>query len=430
MITKALHRLDFQKNESQNFQQVIKVIGVGGGGSNAVNHMIESGFEDVGYVVCNTDQQALQKMDERAHKLQLGIELTKGLGAGTNPEVGRKAALESEDAIRQILSGKAEMVFITAGMGGGTGTGAAPEIARIAKELGLLVVAVVSDPFGFEGNTKIHQALEGIEKLKEHADTVLVIKNQLLQDLYKDLPVRAAYKKADEVLANGVKSIAELITSQGEINCDFADVKMVLQNAGQAMMGSAVATGEKRAIDAITQALESPLLENNKINGAKRILVSIAYSDEKPEYEIKMSDQTLITEFVQGEIQADAEVFKHGYSIDRSLKDGGLRVTIVAAGFGSEGNKNRRIQPKVEPVEEVVIEEVKVEVQRPVAADYTRQMVEYFVNNDYKGQPLNEPSFKRWNLDYKLNKDTNSKPVEKFPLAEMYEGLRRAGLIK
>ncbi|MFB0907166.1 MAG: cell division protein FtsZ, partial [Spirosomataceae bacterium] len=327
----------------------MKVIGVGGAGSNAVNHMIESGFQDVGYVVCNTDQQALQKMDERAHKLQLGIELTKGLGAGTNPEVGRKAALESEDSIRQILTGKAEMVFITAGMGGGTGTGAAPEIARIAKELGLLVVAVVSDPFGFEGNTKILQALEGIEKLKEHADTVLVIKNQLLQDLYKDLPVRAAYKKADEVLANGVKSIAELITSQGEINCDFADVKMVLQNAGQAMMGSAVATGDKRAIEAITQALESPLLENNKIFGAKRILVSIAYSDEKPEYEIKMSDQTLITEFVQGEIQADAEVFKHGYSIDRSLKDGGLRVTIVAAGFGSEGNKNLRIQPKEEP---------------------------------------------------------------------------------
>ncbi|MFT6206028.1 MAG: cell division protein FtsZ [Spirosomataceae bacterium] len=314
-------------------------------------------------------------------------------------------------------------------MGGGTGTGAAPEIARIAKELGLLVVAVVSDPFGFEGNTKILQALEGIEKLKEHADTVLVIKNQLLQDLYKDLPVRAAYKKADEVLANGVKSIAELITSQGEINCDFADVKMVLQNAGQAMMGSAVATGDKRAIEAITQALESPLLENNKIFGAKRILVSIAYSDEKPEYEIKMSDQTLITEFVQGEIQADAEVFKHGYSIDRSLKDGGLRVTIVAAGFGSEGNKNLRIQPKEEPAV-IEVEEVKVEVHRPVAADYTRQMVEYFVNNDYKGQPLNEPSFKRWTLDYKLNTLDNSKTVEKFPLAEMYEGLRRAGLIK
>lgn len=427
MITKALHKVNFPEAKAQNFQQVIKVIGVGGGGSNAVNHMIESGFQDVGYVVCNTDQQALQKMDDRAHKLQLGIELTKGLGAGTNPEVGRKAALESEAAIRHILSDKAEMVFITAGMGGGTGTGAAPEIARIAKEMGLLVVAVVSDPFRFEGNTKIQQATDGIDKLKEYADTVLVIKNQLLQELYKDLSVKAAYKKADEVLANGVRSIAELITSQGEINCDFADVKMVLENAGQAMMGSAVATGEKRAIDAIKNALESPLLENNKINGAKRVLVSIAYNDEKPEYEIKMADQTLITEFIQGEIKSDAEVFKHGYSIDRTLKDGGLRVTIVAAGFGTEGNKNQRIQP---PIEVAPIVEEPKPVAQPVAADYTKQMLEHYLTNDYKSQALNEPSFKRWTLNYKLDAKTDPHAVEKFPLIEMYEGLRRAGLIK
>lgn len=427
MISKPFYKLNYENVAQKHFKAVIKVIGVGGGGSNAVNHMIEAGFEDVAYVMCNTDAQALQTTDSKAHKLQLGIELTKGLGAGTNPEVGRKAALESEQAIRELLDDKElEMVFITAGMGGGTGTGAAPEIARIAKEMGLLVVAVVSDPFEFEGNTKIKQALDGIAKLKEHSDTVLVIKNQLIQEIYKDLSVKSAYKKADEVLANGVKSIAELITSKGEINCDFADVNMVLENAGQAMMGSATATGDNRAIEAIKRALESPLLENNKINGAKRILVSIAYSDEKPEYEIKMADQTLITRFIQDEIEGDAEVFKHGYSIDRTLKDS-IKVTIVAAGFEENSTKNRLIPKGTKEESKEKTESTPEAPIRPIPANYSKQMVEYFVKNDYKKQPLNEPSFSRWKLDYKLSLNGD---IVKLPLTQMYEGLRNEGIIR
>lgn len=441
MIYKHDHVINY---EMGGFKQVIKVIGVGGGGSNAVNHMIENGFGDVGYVVCNTDAQALEKMDAKAKKLQLGAELTKGLGAGTDPEMGRKAALESEAAIRELLSDKTEMVFITAGMGGGTGTGAAPVIAKIARELDLLVVAVVSDPFSFEGNKKIRQAEEGIRLLKENCDTVLVIKNALLQSLHKDLSVKAAYKKADEVLANGVKSIAELITSAGEINCDFADVKMVLKNAGQAMMGSATGSGDNRAVNAIKEALESPLLENNKINGAKRILVSIAYSDEKPEYEIKMADQTLITDFIQNEIQDDAEVFKHGYSIDRTLKDS-VRVTVVAAGFGemvrtattttSSFQKIKTIIAEKSAEELAVEAEMAIKLQAQKMAEDKRknnqQLVEYFLKNDFRKQNLsNEPSFSRWGGELPKRDSLNEELVEKYPLYSMYEGLKNAGIIR
>lgn len=429
------------KYPSSNFKQVIKVVGVGGGGSNAVNHMIQSGFEDVGYVVCNTDSQALEKMDGKAKKVQLGIQLTKGLGAGTNPEIGEKAAIESEDAIKELLSDKTEMVFITAGMGGGTGTGAAPIIAKIAKELGLLVVAVVSDPFKFEGHKKIKQANEGIAKLRQHADTVLVIKNTLLQELYKELGVKSAYKKADEVLANGVKSIAELITSAGEINCDFADVKMVLEDAGQAMMGSAMAKGENRAVNAIKYALESPLLENNKIKGAQRVLMSIAYSDEQPEFEITMQDQTLITDFIQNEIGDDAEVFKHGYSIDKSLGES-VRVTIVAAGISNSIDYQVKASASTPKVGEAILENETIENEdvkqeesnineEAVKHLENQKLIEFFTKNDFRKASLTEvPSYERLGKKLVTRKELDEKKVNRFPLFVMYEALKKEGVIK
>jgi cell division protein FtsZ len=320
---------DYELVPKNKFRNIIKVIGVGGAGCNAVKHMHNMGVNDIGLVICNTDQQALESAAPEIKRLQIGIELTKGLGAGTEPTMGKKAAEESEKAIRELLKEPTEMVFITAGMGGGTGTGAAPVIARIAKEMNLLTIAVVTDPFPFEGGDKILQAKLGIEELKKNCDTVLIIKNERLEAQFGDMDIEEAYAKADDVLANGVKSIAELITRTGIINLDFADVKKVLGGAGQAVMGTAEAEGEKRVEEAIKLALSSPLLESNDISGAQRVLVSIAYS---PEHKIKLSDQTLVTKFVESQIQSKARLFKHGFAIDKNLGKK-VRVTIVAAGF-------------------------------------------------------------------------------------------------
>lgn len=320
---------DYELVPKNKFRNIIKVIGVGGAGCNAVKHMHSMGVNDIGLVICNTDQQALESAAPEIKQLQIGVELTKGLGAGTEPSMGKKAAEESEKAIREMLKEPTEMVFITAGMGGGTGTGAAPVIAKIAKEMNLLTIAVVTDPFPFEGGDKILQARIGIEELKKNCDTVLIIKNERLEEQFGDMDIEEAYAKADDVLANGVKSIAELITRTGIINLDFADVKKVLGGAGQAVMGTAEAEGEKRVEEAIKLALSSPLLESNDISGAQRVLVSIAYS---PEHKIKLSDQTLVTKFVEGQIQSKARLFKHGFAIDKNLGKK-VRVTIVAAGF-------------------------------------------------------------------------------------------------
>lgn len=352
-----LQKQDFELNFNTKFPNIIKVIGVGGAGCNAVQHMHRMGIHDVDFVICNTDAQVLATVPEGIKSVQLGAELTKGLGAGTEPEMGKKAAEESEKSIRQLLQDPTEMVFITAGMGGGTGTGAAPVIARIAREMKRLTVAVVTDPFEFEGDDKIEQAKAGIVELKKNCDTVLIIKNDRLAAMYGDMVIDRAYAEADNVLANAVKSIAELITRPGIINLDFADVKKVLGNAGQAVMGSSEADGEDRAKCAIEAALQSPLLENNDINGAKRLLVSIAYSDEKPEYKIKMSDQTTVTRFVQSQIKSKAKLFKHGFAIDRKLGSK-VRVTIVAAGFDAT---------YPEEVEEIVVEYPTVEAPKPIS---------------------------------------------------------------
>ncbi len=320
---------EYELVPKNKFRNIIKVIGVGGAGCNAVKHMHSMGVNDIGLIICNTDQQALESASPEIKRLQIGVELTKGLGAGTEPTMGKKAAEESEKSIRELLKEPTEMVFITAGMGGGTGTGAAPVIAKIAKEMNLLTIAVVTDPFPFEGGDKIFQARIGIEELKKNCDTVLIIKNERLEEQFGDMDIEEAYAKADDVLANGVKSIAELITRTGIINLDFADVKKVLGGAGQAVMGTAEAEGEKRVEEAIKLALSSPLLESNDISGAQRILLSIAYS---PEHKIKLSDQTLVTKFVESQIQSKASLFKHGFATDNNLGKK-VRVTIVAAGF-------------------------------------------------------------------------------------------------
>ena len=303
---------------------IIKVIGVGGMGGNAVKHMHYMKMQDVNFAVCNTDRQALMS-NPVPNKLQLGD----GLGAGTEAKAGEDAARASIDDIRALLAPPTKMVFITAGMGGGTGTGAAPVVAEVAREMGLLTVAIVTAPYWYEGTDKKEQAREGIEKLKQSCDTVLVVLNDKLAELYSELTWTEAYAHADDVLANAVKSIAEIITTQGDINADFADVKKVLEKAGQSVMGSAMAAGENRALRAIEAALNSPLLNDHDIRGAKRILLTISSSRE---HAMLLKEQMAISEHVANKIQAEARMFKFGAITDENLKDS-LRVTIIAAGF-------------------------------------------------------------------------------------------------
>ncbi len=309
---------------------IIKVIGVGGGGSNAVNYMFEKKIKDVEFAVCNTDRQALANSPVPV-KIQLGATLTQGLGAGTDATKGKEAALETIEEIKALLGGSTQMVFITAGMGGGTGTGAAPVIAQLAKEMGKLTVAVVTAPYTWEGLDKKEQALEGIEQLKEFSDTVLVVLNDKLEELYEDMTLTQAFAEADGILLNAVKSISEIITTNGNINTDFKDVEKVLKNAGQSVMGTAEATGVDRAQLAIKEALDSPLLNDRDIRGAKRILVTLATSKKR---EATMKEQREIWRYVLSQVGGEARMFKLGTITDDSLGDK-LRVTIVAAGFDS-----------------------------------------------------------------------------------------------
>ncbi|HDS08475.1 MAG TPA: cell division protein FtsZ [Bacteroides sp.] len=305
---------------------IIKVIGVGGGGSNAVNHMYRKGIKDVNFVVCNTDAQALHNSPV-AVKIQLGDMLTEGRGAGSKAEIGREAAMESLDRIKEVLASNTQMVFITAGMGGGTGTGAAPVIARVAKEMGILTVAIVTIPFRFEGPERIDQAIRGINELKDHVDSLLVINNEKLREIYGNLRVSNAFDKADDVLAIAARGIAEIITVHGYINVDFADVETVMNNSGVAIMGSATATGENRAREAIAAALTSPLLNNNDIVGARSVLLNITSGTD----EITMDEISEITDYVVGASSRDTTLI-WGLGRDESLGEQ-ISVTIIATGF-------------------------------------------------------------------------------------------------
>jgi cell division protein FtsZ len=307
-------------------RSIIKVIGVGGGGSNAVNHMYKQGIKDVEFVVCNTDNQALNASPV-PNKLQIGANLTEGLGCGANPEVGKNAALESKDQIREMLTGT-KMVFITAGMGGGTGTGAAPVIAKIAKDMDILTVGIVTAPFAFEGKKKGTQAEFGIEGLRQNCDTVLVILNDKLREIFGNLSIGQAFAQADNILTTAAKSIAEIITLAGYVNVDFQDVRTVMHNAGAAVMGSAETRGDARARKAAEGALASPLLDNRDIMGAKKILLSIISGVEA---ELQMDELTEITEYIQEQAGDEGEmIFGHG--VDPDLGDR-IRVTVIATGF-------------------------------------------------------------------------------------------------
>ncbi len=317
----------------KHHQSIIKVIGVGGGGSNAVNHMYGQGIKDVEFVVCNTDLQALNS-SPIPYKLQIGANLTEGLGCGANPEVGRAAAMESKDQIREMLAGT-KMVFVTAGMGGGTGTGAAPVLAKIAKDMDILTVGIVTVPFVFEGKKKAAQAQLGIEALRGSCDTVLVILNDKLREIYGNLSIGQAFAQADNVLTTAAKGIAEIITLAGYVNVDFQDVRTVMHNAGAAVMGSAETRGENRALLAAQQSLASPLLDNRDIMGAKRILLSIISGEEA---ELQMDELSQITEFIQEQAGDEAEVI-FGHGVDPTIGDR-IRVTVIATDFEAEGTAN------------------------------------------------------------------------------------------
>lgn len=347
---------------------IIKVIGVGGGGSNAVNHMFRLGIKGVDFIICNTDKQALSKSPV-PHKIQLGSSLTRGLGAGAKPEIGRESALESIDEIKNLLKDNTEMVFITAGLGGGTGTGAAPVIASIAKELGILTVGIVTIPFSFEGKKRREQAEKGLEEMKKYVDTLIVIGNDKLREIYGSLKMTEAFAHADNVLTSAAKSIAEIISLHMHVNVDFNDVKTVMQDSGVAIMGSAVASGEKRALRAVENALVSPLLNDNDISGARHVLLNIMSGSD----DIEMDEFGEITDFIQEAAGGTAELIT-GYGTDPSLGDN-VSVTIIATGFNSKMNsgyeapafQERKIvrldepqTPKTEPVQTSIIDEVQV----------------------------------------------------------------------
>ena len=361
----------------------IKVIGVGGGGSNAVNHMFNQGIQGVDFIICNTDRQALD-ISPVPYKIQLGTELTEGRGAGMKPEVGENAALENLEDIRELLSQNTKMLFVTAGMGGGTGTGAGPVIAQIAKDLGILTVGIVTVPFNFEGKKRRIQAEAGLERMRQNVDSLLIISNERLRDFGKNMALTAAFAHADDILTVAAKGIAELISRTGLINTDFNDVNTVLRDSGHAIMGSAQAEGDDRAMEAVTAALASPLLNDNDINGANYILLNISYSKSN---EITMDEMGEITDYVQEEAGSTADVI-FGVGEDEALGDK-LSVTIIATGFATSedlivplGKPAERI---ITTLEDAATKEIKQPLENPITAS---------INNDEETVAEDEPFVK------------------------------------
>ncbi len=348
---------DLPKHQSN----VIKVIGVGGGGSNAINHMFQQGIKGVDFVICNTDAQALQSSGV-PNKIQLGVNLTEGLGAGANPDVGEQAAVESLEDIRRMLDTNTKMIFITAGMGGGTGTGAAPIIAKMAKELDILTVGIVTMPFQFEGKMRNEQAQRGIENLRQHVDSLIVINNNKLREVYGNLGFKAGFSKADEVLSTASRGIAEVITHHYTQNIDLRDAKTVLSNSGTAIMGSATASGQTRAQEAIMKALDSPLLNDNKITGAKNVLLLIVSGSQ----EITIDEIGEINDHIQNEAGHGANIIM-GVGEDESLQEA-IAVTIIATGFNIDQQNeisNTETKKVIHALEEDVVEEVNTQEKEP-----------------------------------------------------------------
>lgn len=321
-MTEELANFTFQEKQSAE----IKVIGVGGGGGNAVNHMFKQGIRDVDFIICNTDAQAMESSPVQ-NRVQLGAALTEGRGAGNKPEVGKEAAMENIDDVIKALGDNTKMVFVTAGMGGGTGTGGAPVIAKMCREAGFLTVGIVTIPFRNEGRRRIKQAAEGIAELEGYVDSLLVINNERIREMYGDFGISEAFSKADNVLATAARGIAEIITVPGYINVDFADVETVMRKSGLAIMGTGVSGGENRAEDAVNKALNSPLLNNNDIRGAKNILLNITSGTQ----EATMDEVGRITDFVQNRAGFDADLIWGNGKDDNLGKD--ISVTLIATGF-------------------------------------------------------------------------------------------------
>ncbi len=364
---------DLPKNKSN----VMKVMGVGGGGSNAVNHMFQQGISGVDFIVCNTDSQALDKSPV-PNKIQLGINITEGLGAGANPEIGKLAALETHEELRDLLETQTKMLFITAGMGGGTGTGAAPIIAEFAKELGILTVGIVTIPFDFEGKTRQLQAQKGLKKLKKTVDSLIIINNNKLRQVYGNLGFKEGFSKADEVLATAAKGIAQVITHHYTQNIDLKDAKTVLSNSGTAIMGSATSSGSNRANDAIIKALDSPLLNDNKIDGSKNVLLLIVSGSD----EITIDEIGEINEYVQKETGNSANIIM-GVGEDQELGNN-ISVTVIATGF-AEDQQNNLVNSETKKVIYTLDENQTVErklLEEDNIIDDEVEKISYSSNND------------------------------------------------
>jgi len=383
---------------------IIKVMGVGGGGSNAVTHMFAEGITGVDFILCNTDDQALQKSPVQ-YKLHIGEH---SLGAGNVPAVGRQAAEETEDKIRESLGGDTKMLFITAGMGGGTGTGAAPVVARISRELGILTVGIVTLPFSFEGKRRQQQAEEGIAELRKHVDALLVISNDKLREEYGNMKLTEAFKKADDVLKIAAKGIAEIITVTGYVNVDFEDVNNVMRNSGKAIMGSGYATGEDRAIRAVEEAVNSPLLDDSDITGAKNILVYITSGTE----EVSLDEVTEINEYVQDATGKVSEVI-WGNGEDMTLENG-IRVTLIATGFEIKDAKEEPVKKHTfaeNVLKETPKQETKQEQQptpkqekEPVTEEKEDEQIRVIIKHEEPKQP--EPAVK--NIEQQSVKKTHT----------------------
>jgi cell division protein FtsZ len=388
-------QFDLPKEQSS----ILKVIGIGGGGSNAVNHMFSQNIEGVNFIICNTDAQAITT-SKVPNKVQLGPHLTQGLGAGANPEIGREATEESLEEIKKILEVNTKMAFITAGMGGGTGTGGAPIIAKICKDLGILTVGIVTTPFAYEGKKRIAQAEEGINKLKDHVDTLLVISNDKLRHQFGNLTMKAAFAKADNVLATAAKCITDVINSTGQINVDFADVCTVMKSGGVAILGSAECEGDNRAQNAIEQALNSPLLNDNDIRGAKWILINI--NSAEGETEFTMDEVETIQNHLLSQAGEDSDVIL-GLGYDNSL-DKKIGITLIATGF----EHKQLFEKKEEPVAEVKKENEKVVVVLQEEKKKPSQPLFLF---DEKNESLVD---KNNSIDKKIILDENKSAEEDF----------------
>lgn len=384
--------LDFGEPEKEH--SIIKVIGVGGGGGNAVNHMYREGIHDVSFVLCNTDAQALNDSPVPVH-LQLGKE---GLGAGNRPARARQAAMESIDDIHRMLDDGTKMAFITAGMGGGTGTGAAPVIAQVSKEMGILTVGIVTIPFKFEGPKKIDQALDGVEEMAKHVDALLVINNERLREIYPELTLIDAFGKADDTLSVAAKSIAEIITIHGLINLDFNDVKTVLKDGGVAIMSTGYGEGEGRVKKAIDDALNSPLLNDNDVFNSKKILLSIAFSSEKKESQgLMMEEMNDVNDFM-AKFGEDFEI-KWGVAVDPELGKK-VKVTILATGFGV-----RDVEPKERQARRTKEETDRLAEEEEKAAEKAARRESYYGNDNNGAKRKRRPHIYIFNQNDLDNED-------------------------